>query len=118
MVSILCGRTALMALVNPAETCLSALGLPRYTFWRSVARAVAVWVALPLGYHFGGVAGLIWATIASEIPALLVLWPKLRRMGILRFDRELLAVLLFATGLAVGHAVAQVLPAWHLFRHH
>jgi hypothetical protein len=39
-----------------------------------------------------------------------VLWPQLRALGILRLEREALAWAWFALGLAVGYAATFVLP--------
>jgi hypothetical protein len=47
-----------------------------------------------------------------ELPVLAIFWPALRRIGILRIERELAAPLFFAAGMAVAHAVRPVLAGW------
>jgi O-antigen/teichoic acid export membrane protein len=118
MLGVLCLRASVACLVGPAETVLSSMGMPRFVFMRSLLRASTVWISLPLGYHLAGVPGLVWATALSEVPALLVLWPKSKSLGILRLERELFAAVLFAAGFGVARAVEPWLPAVHLFRHH
>jgi O-antigen/teichoic acid export membrane protein len=111
---ILCLRAATSCLVTPAESCLTALGEPRYGFLRSVLRALSVWIALPIGFHFGGVSGMVWAIAVTELPSLALMWFRFQRIGMLRIERELFAVAVFVAAYLVGSAIVPWLPDWHL----
>jgi O-antigen/teichoic acid export membrane protein len=117
ILQILCVRIAVSLLIAPTETCLFSLGHTRYGFFRSLTRLVATVILLPLGWHFAGVRGVIWGTVAAEVPTLLAVWPMSRRLGILRVRRELLSVLIFAVAFAAGHFLSPLLPVLHLRRH-
>ena len=111
---ILCIKVAVSCIVGPGETCLFSLGHTRYGFWRSVCRLVATLAGMPLGWHFGGVVGVIWASVAAEVPAFFVVWPKLAQLKILRVRRELLSVAIFVVALGFGLAVLPFLPSFHV----
>jgi O-antigen/teichoic acid export membrane protein len=102
MLQLLAVRVALYSILTACETCLFVLGHTRYGFYRSAARAAWVAAAVPLGWYFGGLPGLVWATALSELPVLLVLWPAMRRQGLLRLRREALAFGFFAVGALAG----------------
>jgi O-antigen/teichoic acid export membrane protein len=114
MLRVLCVRVAIGLIVGPGETCLFALGHTRYGFLRSVTRLVAAAIFLPLGWYLDGVKGLVWGTVATEVSTVFAVWPKLRSLGILRYQRELLSIALFALGLLLGAAVLPWLPRLHL----
>ncbi|MBC8131481.1 MAG: oligosaccharide flippase family protein, partial [Deltaproteobacteria bacterium] len=114
MLPLLCIRGATSCLVQPTETCLVSMGLSRYGFMRSLARGVTVWIAIPVGYAVAGVPGLLWGVALSELPALFLMWIPFWRLGMLRLERELLAVVFFLAALAVGTLVNRWLPDWHV----
>jgi O-antigen/teichoic acid export membrane protein len=120
IVEILCVRVALASLISPAEWGLIAQGLTRYSFWRSVIRLVANIVLVPIGWHFWGPVGVMWATIASELPTGLAVWPQARRLGILKLHRELLSIAILLTAFAAGWGLRHLLPdaRLHLHLHH
>jgi O-antigen/teichoic acid export membrane protein len=117
ILQVLCVRLAISLLVAPAETCLFSLGHTRYGFFRSLTRLLATLILLPVGWHFAGVKGVVWGTVAAEFPTILAVWPQSRRLGILRVRRELLSVAVFLIALAAGHFLSPLLPAIHLGRH-
>lgn len=104
MLQILTARVALMCMFATCENCLSAMGRPRYGFFRTVVRTTVVLVGMPIGYRLNGVAGLIWATVIAEACSVFVLWPGFRAAGMLRIGRELLSLVIYgaAVGLGVG----------------
>jgi O-antigen/teichoic acid export membrane protein len=114
ILQILCVRLAIASLVSPSETCLLALGHPRYNFQRSAARLVAAVVLIPVGWYAGGVKGLLWGTVATEAVTALAVWPKCRSLGLLNFRRELLAIAIFVVGFGIGHLAKISLPALHI----
>jgi len=111
MLEILAVRVAMECALAPCETCLFALGQTRWSFLRNVARTLWIWCGIPIGYAWGGVEGLVWATALSEIPVLLVLWPAFRAAGMFRPMRELVPPVAFLLGFALGKALEPFAPA-------
>jgi O-antigen/teichoic acid export membrane protein len=120
IVQILCVRVALAALISPPEWGLIAHGLTRYSFWRSAIRLLANIVFVPIGWHFRGAIGVMWATILSELPTGLAVWPQARRLGILKLHRELLSLVILFTAFGAGWGLRHLLPPvrLHLHLHH
>jgi O-antigen/teichoic acid export membrane protein len=114
IVQLLCIRVAITLIVSPTETCLFALGQPRYLFARSLTRLVGTSIGIPVGWYVAGIKGVIWGTVLAEVPTLLAVWPRSRALGILRVRRELLAVAIFAAANVLSHLVAPFLPQIHL----
>ena len=109
MLRILAVRVALGCLFTPCETCLTAIGNPRYGFLRNLAKAVAAVIGIPLGFKLAGLPGLLWAASLVELASAVVLWPRFRALGLLRPARELLAVGLFLGGFGLAWAVGRLL---------
>lgn len=120
MLRILAVRVALSCLVAPLQFLLFALGESRYGFYLNLARVVALAAGVPLGFHYAGIPGLIWAVTLSEIPALLVVYFGVARSGAMSPLHELRAPLFYAVGLAAGWAVQLLLDAtgWAQLRIH
>lgn len=119
MAQALCLRIALSVVLVPAETCLFSLGQTQFGLYRNIGRAVWVLVGVPLGYHFWGIQGVVWATATSELPVLVILWIPLWRRGLLKLSREALAVGLLALGVLLGFAIDDlVAPLVSEFRRH
>lgn len=112
MFEVLCCRVAMNVVVYPCDRCLLAMGEGRYPFYRSVARFLWVVVAVPVGYAYAGIEGVIGAAAVAEIPVFFVLWPAFHRRGMLRLSRELLAFAFFATGALLGSFLEPLLRAW------
>jgi O-antigen/teichoic acid export membrane protein len=113
ILQILSVRVAISSLVSPSETCLFSLGHTRQGFQRSVARLLTALIAIPAGWHFWGVKGLVWGTVAAEGATLFAIWPKTRQLGILRIGRELASVGIFLCAFALGRIVSPWLPILH-----
>jgi O-antigen/teichoic acid export membrane protein len=102
MLQLLAIRVAMGAVLTPCETCLFAIGKTRYSFQRSLARAVWVVGGIPLGWSLFGLHGLVTTSALSELPVLLVLWPAFHKHGLLRPLREARSLLLFGAGFLIG----------------
>jgi O-antigen/teichoic acid export membrane protein len=96
---------------NLAIMCLLALGLPRLFTQIIAIRAVSLFLLVPLGFHFFGLPGALWAIVASYYSYLPpTIYYKIN-YGLFDFSKELLitpawlAGALLATGLnlAIGH---------------
>ena len=111
---ILCFRMAVALIVGPSETCLFSMGHTRYGFKRSVYRLIAAAVCIPGGWYLGGVKGLVWGTVVTELSTVIAIWPKMISLKILRLRRELLSVGILAAAFGLGAAVMPWLPKVHL----
>jgi len=103
MLEVLCVRVAMSCVLVPCETCLFSMGHTRYGFFQNVFRSLWIVIGVPLGWHFFGIEGVVWATALSEVPVWIVLWLPFARLGLLRPAREALALAAFAAGMLIGH---------------
>lgn len=122
MLRYLSVRVGLQCILYPCGVCLIALGRPRPQLFANAGRFLAVWTGIPVGYHLGGLQGVLWATTVSEIPMLVVFFGEFKKLGHLRLSREALAPLAVLVGAALGFlvkiAVDPYLAGFHLHRHH
>jgi O-antigen/teichoic acid export membrane protein len=110
MLQILCVRLLIVASISNSESCLVALGHPKYSFAQNLCRAVAIFVGIPLGWSLAGVEGVIWAVALAELPPLIVMWTGVARHRLFSAAAELRTLAAIATGILLGLAVRQV---WH-----
>src|SRR5258708_19965376 len=107
MLQILSVRLLLVATLSNSESCVIALGHPKYSFLQNLCRTVAMFIAIPVGWSLTGIKGVIWAVALSEIAPLVVMWfglSRARRVSVAAEARSLLFVGLGALlGLAVLH---------------
>jgi O-antigen/teichoic acid export membrane protein len=105
MMRILIVRLMFQLVTVSSQTCLFAIGETRYAFYKGAMKMVWMVAAIPLGFHFYGLPGIVWAAAFADAPALLVLLPPLARRGILRLRREILVPLFFASGAAIAYLI-------------
>jgi len=110
MFQILCLRTAMKCVYHPLNVCCTAIDA-----LQSIASALALrtlWVVatVPLGWHFWGLTGVIWAVAFSEAPVLVILYWRLWRANVVRFHRELLVLVMIGAGCGVGLLLLPFLP--------
>ena len=110
MLQVLCVRLLLVATLSNSESCLIALGHPNFSFIQNACRAVAIFVAIPLGWYFFGTKGVIWAVALSELPPVAVMWIGLARQKLFSPVAELRSGLFAGAGALIGLAVLQF---WH-----
>ncbi|HKP59783.1 MAG TPA: oligosaccharide flippase family protein [Polyangiales bacterium] len=111
MLRVLSVRVALACMVSPLQFCLFALGHARYGFYLNLARVMTLAIGVPIGFNVSGVAGLVWAVAASEVPALIVCYFGFARAKLLSVLHELRAPAFYLTGLVLGYAVLSALEA-------
>jgi O-antigen/teichoic acid export membrane protein len=117
IIRILCLRVALQCVMAPCGVFMIAVGHSRQLFIGNVGRFFAVWIGIPIGWHFGGLPGVVWATTLSELPMLVVFLRALHRDGLLRPAREMFAPLALAAGALAALALRASVPS-HLARLH
>jgi hypothetical protein len=112
---ILCIKVALSIMVNYGEACLFSLGFTRYGFLKNLSRVVSLCVLVPIGWIYGEMTGFLWAMVVAEIPAVVFIWPKLRKLGILKMHLELLSVMFYIAAYFIGVTLMNVLPVLHVY---
>jgi O-antigen/teichoic acid export membrane protein len=110
MLQVLSVRLLLVATLSNSESCLVALGHPKYSFAQNLCRAIAVFVAIPIGWMLAEVRGVIWAVALSEIPPLVVIWTGLIRHRMFSIAVESRSILFAGFGALLGLGV---LHFWH-----
>lgn len=108
MLQVLSVRLVIAATISNSESCLVALGHPRYSFIENCARCVAMAVAIPVGWSVFGVSGVIWAVALAEVPPLIVIWVGLVKHKMFSIGAELRSIAFVALGVLLGFAVLQV----------
>jgi O-antigen/teichoic acid export membrane protein len=105
MLQILSVRLLLVAMLSNGESCLVALGHPKYSFALNACRAVAMFIAIPIGWSLWGIRGVIWAVTLSEIPPLVVIWFGLIRHRLFSIAAESRSLLFAGLGALLGLGV-------------
>jgi len=110
MLQILSARILVVATISNSESCLMALGYPKYSFIQNLCRTVAMFVAIPVGWALWGVKGVIWAIALSELPPLVVIWFGTIKHRVFSVAAESRSLLFAGLGALLGLAV---LHFWH-----
>lgn len=106
MLQVLCIRLLIVAAISNGESCLMALGHPRYSFTENLCRAIAIVVSVPIGWRQGGVHGVLWAIALSELAPLAVVWGGLIRHRMYSVAAELRTGVFVGVGVLLGLGVA------------
>jgi O-antigen/teichoic acid export membrane protein len=105
MLQILCIRLLVVAVVSNGESCLIALGHPKYQFADNLCRAITIVAAVPIGWWWLGLRGLIWAIALSELGPLVVVSGGLIRHGMYSVTAELRTAIFVVIGVLCGLGV-------------
>jgi O-antigen/teichoic acid export membrane protein len=92
-----------------ATQCFLVLGEPKMMSRICVIRLVALGLLTPVGFHFFGLAGALWAIVLSHFAWLPAAIAFLIRHGLFDLRRELALVPAFLAGLAAGQVLSHVL---------
>lgn len=111
---ILCLRVAFASITSLGETCLFSFGHTRYGFLKSISRLISIAIGLPAGWVLGGSLGVLWATVLAELPALFIIWPKLKQLEILKLHREIISVIIFVGAYGIGILLYNFIPVIHV----
>jgi O-antigen/teichoic acid export membrane protein len=110
MLQVLCVRLLLVATLSNSESCLIALGHPKYSFLQNLCRTVAMFIAIPVSWSQWGIEGVIWAIALSELPPLIVIWTGLIRHRMFSIVAESRSLLFVGLGAALGAGMARLWP--------
>jgi O-antigen/teichoic acid export membrane protein len=110
MLQVLSVRLLVVASISNSESCLVALGHPKYSFVQNSFRTIAMLIAIPVGWALWGVKGVIWAIALSEIPPLMVIWTGAIKHQIFSLAAELRSLLFIGLGALLGFGALQF---WH-----
>ena len=110
MLQVLSIRLIIVAIISNGESCLVALGHPKYQFIENLSRAIAIVVAVPIGWWQAGVHGLIWAIALSELPPLIVVSAGLIRHGMFSVAAELWTLACVVVGVLIGLGIGTLWP--------
>jgi O-antigen/teichoic acid export membrane protein len=105
MLGVFALRSSVGLMSAPWESAFFARGHTHFGFRRSLITSAAVMIAMPLGYHYFGAAGVIWGTVVARATALLVLWPAAHAEGWLKLHREMLVPAFLVLGYTLGQGV-------------
>lgn len=109
ILQILCVRLAMIAILSTSETCLFALGKPKFSVVQNTCRAVWILVGIPLAWHGYGIMGVVWVVATTEIPVFLVLWYGMAREKLLSPLLEARSFVACIAGLFVGTMLKDLL---------
>jgi len=95
-------QAVLRCVLEPGETCILALGVPKRLTITHLCRTVGILVGVPVGLHLYGLPGVAWAVSLAELPVLVLVWKCLSERGIFSLLRETIPLLALAGGLGLG----------------
>ena len=88
-----------------ATQCFIVLGEPQKMSAICAIRLAALCAAVPLGWHFFGLAGALWAIVLSHFSTLPTTIAFVVRHGLFDAHREVVLPAAFLAGLALGHVL-------------
>jgi O-antigen/teichoic acid export membrane protein len=106
ILQVLCVRLLLVATLSNSESCLVALGHPKYSLLENSVRTIAIFVAIPVGWSLSGFKGVIWALALSEAAPLVVIWIGMMKHRMFSLATELRSLLFVGVGLLLGLGIS------------
>jgi O-antigen/teichoic acid export membrane protein len=106
ILQVLCVRLLLVAALSNSESCLVALGYPKYSLLENSVRTIAIFVAIPVGWSLSGFKGVIWALALSEAAPLVVIWIGMMKHRMFSLATELRSLLFVGVGLLLGLGIS------------
>jgi O-antigen/teichoic acid export membrane protein len=85
-----------------AEQCFLALGKPSLLAFLNVVRMVALYVALPLGFHWFAFDGALWGIALSQFAVVPLTLYLMAGNGMLDLRKEVLVLPVYALGILLG----------------
>ena len=103
-------HTLLYSTTHPA---LLSLGKSKYGAIGNATYFAAIVIAIPLGFHFFGMAGAVVAVAAGDFPLYLVLVTGASREKVSTWRQDLQATAIFLAMLGVGLLIRGSIFGWH-----
>jgi O-antigen/teichoic acid export membrane protein len=88
-----------------ATQCFLALGLAKVYFHLHTIRMITLFIALPLGFHLGGLAGATWGIVFSYFSNLPLIVFYAARLGLFNIRKELIALSVLTVGVISGEVL-------------
>jgi O-antigen/teichoic acid export membrane protein len=95
-------------LYSTSKEILVAVGKTHYNAIGTALFAVAMFVFLPLGYHYFGMTGAVVSVAAGDLPLYIVLGIGVAREKVSLWRQDALATLLFLACLALGYGLKRL----------
>jgi O-antigen/teichoic acid export membrane protein len=102
MLQILCIRLVMATMLASSDSCLIAIGKPKFGLNQNICRAIWLLVSVPVGYQAFGLQGALVAIAGTEIGATGVLWYGLAREKIFSLTNEARSAAMALAGFASG----------------
>ena len=107
ILQFLCAGAALQCVLEPTETCLMALGQPRWATARYTVRTVFCVIGIPMGWYVAQMVGVLTSIILCEIPVFALFGYALKKNGLFSLRSEITSILAFAVPLVFAYAVTR-----------
>lgn len=108
-------KVALYAMFTACETCLIAVGQPRYASIRNGIKMIWILLGIPVAWHYAGLQGALIVLLTAEIPSILFIWPAMARLGVLSVGREIFPIIMFVTGMVAGYVGNKIIiEGWQI----
>jgi O-antigen/teichoic acid export membrane protein len=88
-----------------ATQCFLALGLARVYSHLHIIRMISLFIALPLGFHLGGLQGATWGIVFSYFSSLPLIVFYAAPLGLFNIRKELIALSILIIGVITGEAL-------------
>lgn len=106
MLQILCVRLLMSSILTSSESCLLALGKPKYAVLQNSLRAAVILVGIPFGWAYAGMYGVVWAVALTEVPVLFLLWYGMYKNAVFSILHELRSFLFAGMGAGLGYLIS------------
>ena len=94
------------------DQCLVATGRVKLLSLLNALRLITLYASVPIGYHLYGATGAVYAVAASQLVNSVAMLVAQARVGMLEIRREVVAIPLYAGGLALGYGMLAIVQHW------
>jgi O-antigen/teichoic acid export membrane protein len=112
MLQILCIRLAMATMLASSDSCLIAIGKPKFGLYQNICRAIWLLLSVPLGFQLYGFQGALIAIAGTEMGAMAVLWYGLAKERIFAPVNEIRSAAVALAGFASGLVFLRLQSMW------
>lgn len=109
ILQILCLRLLMLAILTSSDSCMLALGKPKFSLIQNAVRAAVILIGIPFGWAYAGIHGVVWAVALTEVPVLFVLWYGMISSNVFSIAHELRSILLALFGATLGYLISHII---------